>query len=298
MVCHDPARCIDPSFANLPDPAIRRRWSAIKLHACVAPCAHTSRDRLLPVRGRPRHAGRGSRRRRMRPPRPCGRETKAEAVDRLFQQRRLGPAHRSRSDSTTAARTRRRRAGRSRRRNGSGPTVRPRSAFSTSIAGGMPEGVIDRLQPIDIEHDQRTARMIALDVGDRAMEFALESRGGSECRAGNRCPPTPPVRRSAPAPAPVAPAAGESPVWRHRARPSADGAGAAVALRGAGCVWRAPLLRPASRPFPAFCSPTWRSPPWFSSSWPCCKRLAGIHQDRIVHSGPLATPCRTSGPIL
>src|SRR6202162_4872494 len=38
-----------------------------------------------------------------------------------------------------------------------------------------------------------------------------------------------------------------------------------------------------------------RQPPWFSSSSASFRRLADIHQDRIVHSGPLATPCRTLG---
>ena len=40
-----------------------------------------------------------------------------------------------------------------------------------------------------------------------------------------------------------------------------------------------------------------RSPP-FSSSWASLRRLAGIHQDRIVHSGPLATPWPDPGPLL
>ena len=41
---------------------------AIKLHAAVAPCAHTWRCRLAPAPGRPRPGGRGSQRRRRRPP--------------------------------------------------------------------------------------------------------------------------------------------------------------------------------------------------------------------------------------
>ena len=43
------------------------------------------------------------------------------------------------------------------------------------IARGMPEGVVDRLQAIDVEHDQRAAGVIALDVGDRALQLALEA---------------------------------------------------------------------------------------------------------------------------
>ena len=43
------------------------------------------------------------------------------------------------------------------------------------IARGVAEGIVDRLQAIDVEHDQRAARMVTLDVGDRAIEFALEA---------------------------------------------------------------------------------------------------------------------------
>ena len=39
----------------------------------------------------------------------------------------------------------------------------------------MTIGVIDRLQTVNVEHDQRPAGMIAFDVGDRAMELALEA---------------------------------------------------------------------------------------------------------------------------
>ena len=43
------------------------------------------------------------------------------------------------------------------------------------VAGGVAEGIVDRLQAIDVEHDQRAAGLIALDVGDRAIELALEA---------------------------------------------------------------------------------------------------------------------------
>src|SRR3984893_7254104 len=60
-------------------------------------------------------------------------------------------------------------------------------------------------------------------------------------------------------------------------------------------VWRA--AAPPSRPPRSFCgvsSPSERSP-WFSFSRTSLRRLAEIHQDRIVHSRPLATPCRSLG---
>ena len=43
------------------------------------------------------------------------------------------------------------------------------------VACGMSEGVVDRLQAIDVEHDERAAGTIAFDVGDRAIELALEA---------------------------------------------------------------------------------------------------------------------------
>ena len=43
------------------------------------------------------------------------------------------------------------------------------------IARSMSKGVVDRLQAINIEHDQRATGLIALDVGNRAVEFALEA---------------------------------------------------------------------------------------------------------------------------
>ena len=43
------------------------------------------------------------------------------------------------------------------------------------VAGGMAERIVDRLQPVDIEQDQRPARPIALDIGDRALQLVLET---------------------------------------------------------------------------------------------------------------------------
>src|SRR5437667_9016416 len=39
----------------------------------------------------------------------------------------------------------------------------------------MTVGVIDRLQTVNVEHDQRPASMIAFDIVDSAMELALEA---------------------------------------------------------------------------------------------------------------------------
>jgi len=39
----------------------------------------------------------------------------------------------------------------------------------------VPEGVVDRLESIDVEHDQCCARMVAFDIGDRAIELALKA---------------------------------------------------------------------------------------------------------------------------
>ena len=39
----------------------------------------------------------------------------------------------------------------------------------------MTIGVIDRLQTVNVEHDQRPAGMITFDIGDRATELALEA---------------------------------------------------------------------------------------------------------------------------
>src|SRR5258708_1756344 len=72
-----------------------------------------------------------------------------------------------------------------------------------------------------------------------------------------------------------------------------------------------PLFSPASCAAAAPCAPPSQlcgvshpsvGSPWFSSSWASLssswnslRRLAGIHQVRIVHSAFLATPCRSLG---
>jgi len=43
------------------------------------------------------------------------------------------------------------------------------------VAGGVAERVVDRFEAIDVEHDQRGGGVIALDVGDGAVELALKA---------------------------------------------------------------------------------------------------------------------------
>ncbi len=76
------------------------------------------------------------------------------------------------------------------------PRQRPRNRLEHLVAGGVAEGVVDRLQPIDVEHDQRAAGAVALHVGDGARGARARSRAGSGCPAGNRCRRPPRVPRS------------------------------------------------------------------------------------------------------
>src|ERR1700731_1095034 len=43
------------------------------------------------------------------------------------------------------------------------------------VARRVPESIVDRLETIDVEHDQRATAVIALDVGDRAAELTLKA---------------------------------------------------------------------------------------------------------------------------
>ena len=129
----------------------------------------------------------------------------------------------------------------------------------------MAKGVVDRLQAIDVEHDQRAARMIALDVGDRAMQLALETApvrniqqevgigGGlqlldSGLRLGQL---------------------GLEPANRRFGVGWDAAGGRDCRLRGAGAA----RLFALPRPFYGVLRPESR-PPWFSSSWPSLCRLA------------------------
>ena len=52
---------------------------------------------------------------------------------------------------------------------------RRRDRLEHGVAGGMAVTIVDRLEFIEIEIDQRRAHAVALDVGERAREFALEA---------------------------------------------------------------------------------------------------------------------------
>ena len=56
------------------------------------------------------------------------------------------------------------------------------------VAGGVPERIIDRLEAVDIQQDQRPARPIALDIGNRALQLVLETAavGNPEEKIGVR----------------------------------------------------------------------------------------------------------------
>ena len=47
-------------------------------------------------------------------------------------------------------------------------------AHDQLVAGGVAERVVDRLEVVEVEHDRRALRPVALDVGDVALELALE----------------------------------------------------------------------------------------------------------------------------
>ncbi len=48
-------------------------------------------------------------------------------------------------------------------------------AFQNDISGRMAEGIVDRFEAVDIEHNQRAGRRITLDVGNGARKLALKS---------------------------------------------------------------------------------------------------------------------------
>ena len=52
---------------------------------------------------------------------------------------------------------------------------RRRDRFEHRVAGGMAMAIVDRLEFVEVEIDQRRARAVALDVGQRALELALEA---------------------------------------------------------------------------------------------------------------------------
>src|SRR5450756_1232044 len=153
----------------------------------------------------------------------------------------------------------------------------------------MTEGVVDRLQAIDVEHDQRATRMIALDVGDRTIEFALEAAPvrNAEQEVGIRgslqfLDSRQRLRQLGPEPA-----NGWLGVIGRRRRPGRN----CTRFDRFGSLWCGVSLRAGC--FAAFGGPRSDSPGFLLHR--TLERLAGINQDRIVHSGPPATPCRSLG---
>jgi NOL1/NOP2/fmu family ribosome biogenesis protein len=50
-----------------------------------------------------------------------------------------------------------------------------RHRFEQSIAGGVAAAVVDRLEAVEIDEQQHRLAVVALQVGERALEFALEA---------------------------------------------------------------------------------------------------------------------------
>ena len=166
---------------------------------------------------------------------------KCQPVDRFLQRRRLGPGvglaeipqqQRELVAAEPADHVGGAHSARQQRRD---------DGLEHLVARGMAEGVVDRLQAIDVEHDQRAAGVIALDVGDRAMQFALEAapvrNTQQEVGIGGGLQFLDPRLRLAP----VAPSAGESSPWRRRpVRPVAAGAAVAALTARAGAAFAPP----------------------------------------------------------
>ena len=102
------------------------------------------------------------------------RNTKAQPVDGLFQQRRLGPG----VGLAEIPQQQRELVAAEPADHVGGTHLIQQCAddgFQHLVARRMSERVVDRLQAIDVEHDQRAAGVIAFDIGDRAIELALEA---------------------------------------------------------------------------------------------------------------------------
>src|SRR6202171_5123974 len=133
--------------------------------------------------------------------------------------------------------------------------------------------------------------MVALDVGDRAIELALKTapvrniqqeidiRQTLQFINSRQC-----LRQLdlEPANREFGPVGGDRQPGRRR------GSG----FHPSGALWRRFGLHHAA--FTAFRG-RWSGRLGFLLHRHPLRRLAGIHQDRIVHSGPLATPCRSLG---
>ena len=126
------------------------------------------------------NAGRRSRRRRVRPP-----KVKVKPVDGLFQRRRFRP----RIGFAQVPQQHRELVAAEPPDHVGGAHLADSTAaigLQHLVARGVPESIVDRFQAIDVEHDQRAAGMVALDVGDGAIEFALEAAPVRNVRAGSR----------------------------------------------------------------------------------------------------------------
>ena len=211
------------------------------------------------------------------------RKVKCQPVDGLFEHRRLGfgvglaeipQEQRELVAAEPPDQVRGSHVSRQRRDHG----------FQHRVSRRVTEGVVDRLQAIDVEHEQRAARMIAPDIGDRAMELALEAaaienaekkigiRGGLEFR-------DPRLRRREPG---------------FEAADGGSGIGRQVPLLPFG-AWVASAGQPA-RQAPPCCVPPCVSRPWNRGTLDVffiVTRLAAVHQERIVHS---QTACLVKPP--
>ena len=168
-------------------------------------------------------------------------EHEGQAVDRLFQRGRLGPGiglaevpqqHRELVAAEPADHV------------GGAHLAQQRldDRLQHLIARGVAERVVDRLQAIDVEHDQCAAGAISLDVGDRAVELALKAAPVQDIQQevgfGGRLQRLDPRLRLGQ----LAPSAGGSSTWR-RLRAADRGADAAGPGRAPFAPRQPPLLR-------------------------------------------------------
>ena len=169
----------------------------ISPRAGAAPCAHTWRCRPLPAHGLASACGPSIATPAEAPAVTCcPPNRKVSRSIACFQHGRLGPRIGLAEIPQQEARTRRRRAARPRRRRAPARQHLD-DRLEHLVAGGVAKGVVDRLQTVDIEHDQRAGRAVALDVGDARGRARARSRAGWECRAGSRYRRRPAAPRSA-----------------------------------------------------------------------------------------------------
>ena len=101
-------------------------------------------------------------------------EHEAQAIDRVFQRSRLG----TRVSLTEIPQQHRELVAAEAADHVGGTYLvryRGNDRLQHLVAGRVPEGIVDRLEAVDVEHDQRAGRLIALDEGERPGELALEA---------------------------------------------------------------------------------------------------------------------------